>query len=752
MKQESINTFNDGLNFDLNPLTTPNSILTDCINGTFITFNGDELALQNDAGNTTIDYNGNPVKLPTGYYPIGMKEYGGVLYIVSACTPDSLATAWTSGTAYTVGKYVKHLEKYYICISNVNGTTTPPNDITHWTEVPEKDLNRIEFGSFPSPERPELDSISNKEYDYSVSNTGDSEILYNAKIINDREFRAGTYVDFTVINPVQNPIDVSNVSYYSYNNSQVPTEHKKVYKVKLLQQLTNGYIDLTSQVWLQYAKFKGYDLNNDPTINYWFKDPNFKFYCPNNYKGKLAIVTELETLNSFKITKSSIEFANGKYKLKFEVSINNPSLLNINRVKFEYWVDGVAKPVEIKSFVNNVATIEIEHNQYINPNDQGHIEKLTYQITPLEVSATGNEPYTNGVLPVEYITKNNYILSGTRLLTTKYDDLQFEGTEEEYVCDTSYTGKAYIHKLVLKNKLNNNINPSTLTGSEYEYYFRLYSENPPEDAYCIGNYTIEEGNNNAVFKNWILTDLAFGETILIPELQNTVVVTTLNRCKKVLLTIKTSKTLPVSSSVTVTQGEAILPIAMERSTTELNTYTLLISPDTTFTVTASYGSEGTANTNSGTVVNGISNNSTFNLAIIPRVGVYKVLRVDNGSEETNLYLFYWFIYMPLDMKIPNYTANCLYRSTYTGPSWTSGSFIDTTIPSIPEIGYRTDKIAEDELTISNMGTIDLDFSNNYSSSPPDIYEDAPWINITNLNDYVFAGQPSIGYEILPKTL
>ena len=54
MKRDSVNTFSGGLTYDVNPITTPNNILTDAVNGTFITFNGDEMALQNDAGNTTI--------------------------------------------------------------------------------------------------------------------------------------------------------------------------------------------------------------------------------------------------------------------------------------------------------------------------------------------------------------------------------------------------------------------------------------------------------------------------------------------------------------------------------------------------------------------------------------------------------------------------------------------------------------------------------------------------------------------------
>ena len=37
MNKEAVNTFQEGLNYDLNPITTPNNVLTDCVNGTFIT-------------------------------------------------------------------------------------------------------------------------------------------------------------------------------------------------------------------------------------------------------------------------------------------------------------------------------------------------------------------------------------------------------------------------------------------------------------------------------------------------------------------------------------------------------------------------------------------------------------------------------------------------------------------------------------------------------------------------------------------
>lgn len=78
-KQALSNTFSDGLNTDLHPLITPNTVLTDCINGTIMTNNGNEYNLQNDFGN----YELKNAKLPVNYVPIGMKEYNGIIYIVS---------------------------------------------------------------------------------------------------------------------------------------------------------------------------------------------------------------------------------------------------------------------------------------------------------------------------------------------------------------------------------------------------------------------------------------------------------------------------------------------------------------------------------------------------------------------------------------------------------------------------------------------------------------------------------------------
>ena len=85
MKKETINTFDGGMIRDLHPLTTPNNVLTDALNATLITYNGNENILQNDIGNVKI----KDALLKSGYVPVGMKEHGGIIY-VAAYNPETM--------------------------------------------------------------------------------------------------------------------------------------------------------------------------------------------------------------------------------------------------------------------------------------------------------------------------------------------------------------------------------------------------------------------------------------------------------------------------------------------------------------------------------------------------------------------------------------------------------------------------------------------------------------------------------------
>lgn len=76
---ETINTFQEGLLMDAHPLTTPQDCLTNALNATLITYNGNEFVLQNDMGNGRVE----TAFLPSGYVPVGVKEYGGIIYVAS---------------------------------------------------------------------------------------------------------------------------------------------------------------------------------------------------------------------------------------------------------------------------------------------------------------------------------------------------------------------------------------------------------------------------------------------------------------------------------------------------------------------------------------------------------------------------------------------------------------------------------------------------------------------------------------------
>lgn len=79
MMERAVNQFQKGLYTDYHPLTVQPDMLTDCLNGTIITNNGNEFMLQNDMGNVRVE----SARLPAGYVPIGTAELGGIVYVVS---------------------------------------------------------------------------------------------------------------------------------------------------------------------------------------------------------------------------------------------------------------------------------------------------------------------------------------------------------------------------------------------------------------------------------------------------------------------------------------------------------------------------------------------------------------------------------------------------------------------------------------------------------------------------------------------
>ena len=79
IREQTVNTFENGIIMDLEPLKVPKSSLTNALNATLLTFNDNENSLQCDMGNGRVE----TAYLPSGYVPIGTTSLGGIIYIVS---------------------------------------------------------------------------------------------------------------------------------------------------------------------------------------------------------------------------------------------------------------------------------------------------------------------------------------------------------------------------------------------------------------------------------------------------------------------------------------------------------------------------------------------------------------------------------------------------------------------------------------------------------------------------------------------
>ena len=73
------NSFQEGLIMDFAPSNTQATCMTSALNATLLTFNGNEMSLQNDMGNARVE----TACLPEGYVPVGSCEFGDIIYIVS---------------------------------------------------------------------------------------------------------------------------------------------------------------------------------------------------------------------------------------------------------------------------------------------------------------------------------------------------------------------------------------------------------------------------------------------------------------------------------------------------------------------------------------------------------------------------------------------------------------------------------------------------------------------------------------------
>ena len=648
MKKEAINTFQQGLNYDLNPITTPNNVLTDCVNGTFVTFNGDELALQNDAGNTRIvsqirDNDGDPaemwegiytysigsivwmpedpytyyikttdedtipttlvgwdkyiqkyIKLSDGFFPIGMKEYGGILYIVSGRNYyeiDAIATDWIPNFPYKKDDVVRYQGYYFKSLIDNNLTSLADPIFSEdeqyimlhkdsaimsfesaWDWLDESELGekkqKIEFGCYPSPENQAM-----TEY---TSEVLSGDILYKPKVINNKIFQTGDYITFTG----PGTFDTTYVSGYDNDFNYV----QKFYKVKLYHQLNNGLLDITDKVWEQYHIFIDKSFEGQLSGKFWFNDPDFKFKCPTQYKGKLAISLEIEDRINLSLKNvPTLEATGSGHTYTLEVEVNNYGYLSIDSLYTKIYLDDevkLTKTTAVKfgmslisfdlgpEFSHKTIRYEIIPNILVDNQTDGASDDL-YRTEDSKYDTSYTEhPYSD--LPSEFT--NKLIINGQRLISSSLDSVIF--AYDNGTCDY-ITHKFTYGKIAIKNSAGEYID-QLLNRSINKYVFLLGEQSLEEGETLIARYTIDAATGKPIVSTWPLVDtnenLKGAFTNLILSAEN-------DSCTELQVVINTNAEY---GALNVSQNDISLTAIDSTSTSK----TYLVIPNMNFTVFA----------------------------------------------------------------------------------------------------------------------------------------------------------------------
>ena len=326
------NTFISGMMLDSHPSTASETMLTNCLNGTLITYGDNQYVLQNDLGNGKIYSDKdkqNPAKLPHElffnkdsedlttatyslcenlYRPVGMKEHNGILYIVSQNIKSRL---YSEGETITLevdsdSKYII-TTKFTIESNSRDFDTLLPNykvgffnstelTVSEFLQNIQQDIDKIDFqkfrhlddenaivykgseiGSFPSPQYGGLDGVFCKD-DRVVGNE-ESKIIYQEQLydsdgykLDDSNLNFGDYFEIKFE-------DGGEIEYETTNddgNKETVTVNAKAIDLSPYRG-NNGYLNQNNlfqiSFYLDYNN-QSINLNNKGKIQYiYYKTP-----------------------------------------------------------------------------------------------------------------------------------------------------------------------------------------------------------------------------------------------------------------------------------------------------------------------------------------------------------------------------------------------------------------------------------------------------------------------------------------------
>lgn len=308
---ETTNTFQDGLVMDFNPMITPNTMLTNALNATLLTYNGNENVLQNDMGNGRVE----TAYLPEGFIPVGTTSFGGIVYIAS----------------------YNPLTKQ----SQIGSFPSPERNILS-TELPDTSKAIISKSNFYKDNQ----SITYPRYklilfDKELS-PGDKFQIFSNQIKDLAPYLSGLYKDNTVFDKYPKYLKLHVVSVDSYGKINYLDNDLVWYSSEDNSNLGGSYYIRNSKIPEQVDDTDLDEYRDLVTANY------SVFTAPS--KGKLGILAELECITSFSISyKAKVDqldqFDEGDFDSKAILTFyvnwtyensENSNLINLNGFKITW--------------------------------------------------------------------------------------------------------------------------------------------------------------------------------------------------------------------------------------------------------------------------------------------------------------------------------------------------------------------------------------------------------------------------------
>ena len=456
----SKNTFSGGLVMDLAPDTTPNTVLTSALNATLVTFNGNEMSLQNDMGNGRVE----TARLPEGYIPVGTCEFGDIIYIVSY---NPLTNKSQIGCFPSPERNISSEE-----VGSAGQTLSS-------ADFQELELN--ELGEL------KLDS-SNKPIPTGKLKTNSvKKIIYNNKLNPGDKFII--YDKNAVINSEPHISDMGNISHV-YGSFP---KWLKIHVVAIEDSGKINYLDSTLRWYNNYFIAQSKKTQDNPSGADIPDIDSYRNLLSSGYSvfqskisGKLALLIELEKITGFSCTHTIYSKKGESKPIKFIKDEKN-------------------KTIETKIDVENTSDIA-ETNKYLTYINFSW-ETEDPNINPAAIILTDAEwvgEYGQYGI-VKFWEKNNELIELVENGTDYYKSVSYK------LPDTQTEESAKQEKLIEEEKL------ITITTSTPSYSNDKYYE-VSLDALGYGNYkSFKENSYNVILANklkYINTGTGYSEDAL----------------------------------------------------------------------------------------------------------------------------------------------------------------------------------------------------------------------------------------------